>query len=93
MIAIIEEKTFKLHQMDNSRQGYRIVLKMNDHRMIIRNRWESCGVIQEIVSCSCGLMSTEHQGGGCWQMGHDKPRSHREFSEVHINMYQEAIKE
>lgn len=89
--TIAKNVSFKLHSMDNSNLGYKIVLETSGHRMTIRNIWESCGLIQELVSCSCGFVSTEHPGGGCWQQGHDKKKSHKKMSEIHKKMYEKDV--
>ena len=84
---LVSSTTFKLHLMDNTNSGYKIVLETDDHRMMIRNRWENCGTIQEIISCSCGFVSCQHLGGGCWQDGHDKPKNHKVMDKIHGYLY------
>ena len=78
---------FKLHPMDHSNSGYKVSLATHGHSMTIRNRWESCGLIQEIISCSCGFASTQHSGGGCWQEGHDKAKLHEKMDMVHQDLF------
>ena len=87
----VQTTRFKLHPMDNSgSQGYRITVTDGEHVLTVRNRWENCGLIQEIVECSCGFVSTQHGDGGCWQYQHDKPRQHK-LDDLHRQMYQETV--
>lgn len=86
MTTLVSSKSFKLHSMDNSQLGYRDVMESGSHRMTIRNRHESCGITQQIIECSCGFVSCQHSGRGCWQDGHDKAKKHK-IAGVHAILY------
>ena len=73
---IVRVQHFQLHSLDHTKQGTKIVCQEGDHKMVIRDRYFDCGLIAEEISCSCGFLSTQHDGGGCWQHNHDKAKAH-----------------
>jgi len=81
LTEVLEVRRFTLHPLDHNTSGTRVTCQDHDHVMVIRDRYFDCGLIAEEVSCSCGFVSTQHEGGGCWQHDHDKAKKHR-FEDV-----------
>lgn len=68
------------------------VIVLGEHSMRIAPWWADCGATGEGVECSCGFVSNESSGNGCWQYGHDEaPRDHA-FDELHKAMWRAAHK-
>jgi len=81
MTKIMGVTRFQLYPLDHTDQGIKIICREGDHEITIRDRWFNCGLISEEITCSCGFVSTEHAGGGCWQHDHDKAKKHH-FEDV-----------
>lgn len=82
----------KIHPMDNI--GHvAFEVKDDQHELSYYNRWETCGIIREVIECSCGFYSESHTGGGCWQWGHDKRQRHSQLDMPHAKLMLGGVNE
>jgi len=63
------------------------------HTLSYRQWWENCGLTGETFECSCGFHSTEHQGNGCWQQGHNVASQHEPIDLLHAAMIVAALEQ
>jgi hypothetical protein len=81
--------TQEIHEMDRGSLFFEVT--EDGHTLAYSQWWENCGLVGETFECSCGFHSTEHQGNGCWQQGHNEPQHHIEFDAFHAEMVLDAL--
>ena len=82
--------TQAIHEMDHN-GSLQFDVTHDGHTLSYRQWWENCGLTGETFECSCGFHSTEHQGNGCWQHGHDVGQFHAIISSRHAAMILSAL--
>lgn len=88
----IEVWTEKVHPMDFGSLQF-TVAGYGIHRFTYRQWWEGCGLTGETFECSCGFLSVEHPGNGCWQQQHDQPQEHVAIDAIHADLILSALEE
>ena len=87
---MIETWTQKLHDLDH--QGtLQFTADDGEHYLAYEQWWENCGETGETFRCSCGFRSTEHQGNGCWQQGHNVASQHEPIDRAHAALIIAAL--
>ncbi len=91
---MIEVWTEEIHSMDHSGSlQFNVAGYSGLHRLTYRQWWEGCGLTGETFECSCGFLSIEHPGNGCWQQQHDQPQNHVPVDALHADLVLSALEE